>query len=209
VILTGHAEVTESTLSDNGRSGVFINGGNAVIHRSRIENNGATGVFAARGAASLGDNVIANNAHFGIAFLANSWDIDIAGNRITGNRLGQIDIGLDGPSFFNEPAYPINGPTLHSATYDAATNTTTVRGRLDNAPFYFRLSYELHFYATTIANEADQYLGGIVIDQPEFTFTVRGDHRGRFITAHTIRWLHDDLHSRGTSELSRTPIEVR
>lgn len=208
VILTGDATVTDSTLSNNGRSGVFINGGRASIARSRMENNGATGVFVARGMASLGDNVIAGNAHFGVAFHSNSWDVDVSRNRITGNRYGQIDIGLDGPSFFNEPAYPINGPTFHSAKYDPATNTTTVRGRLNNAPFPFRLSYELHFYATSAANEADQYLGGINILQPDFTFTVRGDYRGRFITANTIRWLQDDLHSRGTSELSRVPVEV-
>jgi hypothetical protein len=210
VILGGEATVTDSTLSGNGRSGVFIDGGHASIQRSRIEDNGATGIFAARGSAftTIRDSVIAGNAHFGVAFLSNYRDVDVARTRITGNRYGQIDIDLDGPSRFNAPAYPINGPTLHSATHDPATNTTTVRGRLDNAPFYFRLSYELHFYATTAANEADQYLGGIEIRQPEFTFNVKGDLRGRLITANTIRWLQDDLISRGTSELSAVPIEV-
>lgn len=209
-VLGGHAVVTDSSLSGNARSGVFIDGGRATIARSRIENNGATGLFAARGTqfTSLYDSVIAGNAHFGVAFHGTYRDVDVARNRITGNRGGQIDIGLDGPSFFKGDVYPINGPTLHSATYDPASNTTTIRGRLDDAPFYFRLSYELHFYAT-MHNEADQYLGGIEILQPDFTFSVRGDHRGRFITANTIRWLQDDLHSRGTSELSRTPIEVR
>ena len=210
VLLTGYANITDSILSNNGRSGVFINGGRTVVQRSRIENNGATGVFAARGGGFtiLRDNVIADNAHFGVAFHRNYWDVDVSRNRITGNELGPIDIGLDGPSHFDEPAYPVNGPTLQSATYDAATNTTAVRGRLE-APFYFRLSYELHFYTSAGANEPDQYLGGINIVQPEFTFTVRGDYRGAFITANTIRWLQDDLISRGTSELSSTPVEVR
>lgn len=208
----GHAELLNSVISENGRSGVFVDGGSASLIGNRIEGNGASGVFIGNFEARLVDNVIANNAHFGVGTLRALRDVDVGPNRITGNRAGQIDIDLDGPSFFLPPAdrrpVPPNGPTLTAATYDAATNTTIVSGRLEHVEFFYFLTYELQFYATTAANEADHYLGAIHIETADFTVAFRGDLRGRFITANTIRWLHDEITDRGTSELA-APVEVR
>ena len=143
----------------------------------------------------------------------NRW-VDLGRNRMVGNRLGAIDVGLDGPSFFARPTggafnyVPPNSPVLLSAAYDPAANVTVVSGRLENVDFFYFLSYEIQFWLTTAANEADQYLGAIHITRPHFTVRFPGDLRGRFLTANTIRWLHDEITDRGPSELS-APIEIR
>lgn len=220
----GSVTIEDSVLSGNGRSGVFLSGGYASIVRNLIGvaadgvtpmPNGASGIYAGNAYwATIQDNVIAYNAHFGVALPRTNRDVDVMRNRIVGNRAGQIDVDLDGPSFFpGQPSNvfqtsPPNGPTMLTATYDPATNSTTVTGRQENVQFYYFLTYELFFYATTAANEADQYLGGIHITQPDFSVTFPGDLRGRFITANTIRWVHDEITDRGTSELA-APIEVR
>lgn len=220
----GHLDIEESVISGNGRSGLFLARGSARVVRNLIGvaadgvtpmPNGASGIFAAGYGVTIEDNVIANNAHFGVALSADSMSIDVGRNRIVGNGGRPIDIGLDGPSRFGsvapgQPGYLlINGPTLLSATYDPASNKTIVTGRQENVPFEPFLTYELHFYATTAANEAHESLGGIHITKPEFTVSFPGDLRGRFITANTIRWVHDpEFGYRGTSEMGEA-IEVR
>ena len=210
--------IENSVISGNGRSGVFIAGGQMAVVRNRIGvaadgvtplPNGASGIFAYGASASIVDNVIAHNGHVGIGTLSRERRIDVGRNRIVANRHGQIDIDLDGRSHFPQVGgvNPPNGPVLESATYDPAANRTTVRGRLDPSPFYYFLTYEIQFYATTEANEADQFLGGIHITQPDFTFSVVGDLQGRLVTATTTRWLHEEINDRTISELS-TPIEV-
>ena len=210
---SGYADITDCVITGNERSGIFAENGSIWVFRSAIERNGASGIFVGRlYDARIVGNVIADNAHFGVGTVRDNRDVDVGPNRITGNRAGPIDIDLDGRSFFTPSAdrrpVPPNGPALTAATYDAATNTTTVRGRLEHVEFFYFLTYELQFYATTAANEADQYLGAIHLDKADFTVTFRGDLRGRFITANTIRWLHDEVTDRGTSELA-VPIEVR
>jgi hypothetical protein len=212
-LASGYADINDCVISDNGRSGIFADTASIYVFRSAIERNGASGIFVGRlHDALIVDNVIAENAHFGVGTVRDNRDVDVGPNRITGNRAGPIDIDLDGSSFFTPAAdrrpVPPNGPILTSATYDAATNTTTVRGRLEHVEFFYFLTYEVQFYATTAANEADQYLGAIHLDKADFTVTFRGDLRGRFITANTIRWVHDEITDRGTSELG-APIEVR
>jgi Right handed beta helix region len=206
VIRNSQVSVVDSVVSDNGRSGLFSDGYQLSINRSVIERNGASGVFYGPSTAgSIVDSIIADNAHFGVATVRDNRDVDVGRNRIFGNRISQIDVGLDGPSFFpfvrNQYAPP-NGPTLTSATYDAATNTTTIRGRLEQVEISYFLRYEAQFFAN------DQFIGAIGLSEPDFTFTVKGDLRGQRITANSIRFLWVEYTERTTSELS-APIEVQ
>jgi hypothetical protein len=219
----GSLEVEGSVLSGNGRSGIFALAGSGKLLRNLIGvaadgvtpmPNGASGIFANGYSWVIHDNVIAHNAHWGVATHANNRWVDLGRNRIIGNRLGAIDVGLDGPSFFARPTggafnyVPPNGPALLSAAYDPAADVTSVSGRLENVDFFYFLSYEIQFWLTPSANEADQYLGAIHITQPDFTVRFPGDLRGRLVTANTIRWLHDEITDRGPSELS-APSDIR
>lgn len=214
-VLRGQTTITGSVICDNARSGVFLHSaGGVAIYDTRIEDNRASGVFAGPAASVLlRDNVITGNAHFGVATVPTNQDVDISRrNRIAGNLLGQVDIGLDGPSQFPMPSssgqfQQPNAPVLRSAVYDPATNTTTITGRLERASLrHPYLTAEVSFYG---AGEMDHYLGGIRVAQPDFTYAVRGDLRGRLITATSTRVLEFPLEwlDRTTSELS-TPIEV-
>jgi hypothetical protein len=222
VAMVGHGSVSveESVVSGNARSGVFGLVGSGRVIRSLIGvaadgvtpmPNGASGIFA-DGSWTILDNVIAYNGHWGVATHPDYRYVDIGRNRIAGNVLGAIDVGLDGPSFFTKPPggfyVPPNAPALLSATYDAAANETTVTGRLDNVEFFYFLTYEIQFWATSSANEAEDFVGAISIDKANFTAKLPGDLRGRFITANTIRYVHDEITDRGPSELS-SPIQVQ
>jgi hypothetical protein len=202
----GTTYVTDSVLSDNGRSGIFVDAFRVDIERTVIERNGASGVFyGPRAAGTIVDSVIAHNGHFGVGTMRENRNVDVGRNHIFGNRIAQIDIGLDGPSFFpfvrNEYAPP-NGPALASATYDAATNTTTIRGRLEHVEISHFLRYEVQFFAN------DRFIGAIPLGEADFVFTLRGDLRGQLVTATSIRFLSVEFTERTTSELS-APIEAR
>lgn len=206
VIRGSSVTVSDSVVSENGRSGLFADSYLLNVERSVIERNGASGLFygpSVRGA--IVDSVIAGNAHFGVGTMRQNRDVDVGRNRIFGNRITQIDIDLDGPSFFpfvrNEYAPP-NGPTLTSATYDPATNTTTIRGRLEQVEISYFVRYEAQFFAN------DRFIGAIGLGEPDFTFTVRGDLRGQTITANAIRFLSVEFTERTTSEFS-APVEVQ
>ena len=135
--------------------------------------------------------------------------VEVGPNRIFDNRIHPIDVNLDGPSFFGQsPGAWFNGPLLTSATYDAATNSTTIRGRLETNQFVpFIIAFEIQFF-TAAGNGTDQFLGAITITSPEFEFTARGDLRGRSVIANAIRYRFDELTQRSTSELG-TPITVQ
>jgi hypothetical protein len=211
--------VYDSVLSGNLRSGLFIDGGGGRVHNSLIGvapdgvtamPNLASGIFVnGRGDVYIADNVIAHNAHFGVAYPASSERVEVGPNRIFGNGGPPIDVNLDGPSFFAQtPGAWFNGPLLTSATYDAATNTTTISGRLDTDQFVpFIIAFEIQFF-TTAPNGTDQFLGAITITSPDFVFTARGDLRGRSVVANAIRYRFDELTQRSTSEFG-TSIAVQ
>lgn len=212
--------VYDSVLSGNLRSGLFIDGGNGRVLNSLIGvapdgvtpmPNLASGIFVnGRGQVYIADNVIAHNAHFGVAYPASAEYVEVGPNRIFANRGTPIDVNLDGPSFFEQsPGAWFHGPRLTSATYDAATNTTTISGRLDTDQFRpFIVAFEIQFFTTAPGNGTDQFLGAITITSPDFVFTARGDLRGRSVIGNAIRYRFDEQTQRSTSELGM-PVTVQ
>jgi hypothetical protein len=132
-------------ISANGRSGVFIMGGERITLDSnaigRVTGdtlplgNGASGVYAGPNARDIviHQNLIGGNAQMGVAVATEARGVRIENTRIEPNGGLPIDHGLNGfsgeiddPSHFALPA-----PRIDVASYDAATKTTTIRGTFD------------------------------------------------------------------------------
>jgi hypothetical protein len=230
-------EIVDNVIRGNRRAGIFIgNGFLAAIRGNTIIENGASGVFLNVGrsdrstvaGAHVEHNVIANNGEWGICRTPNGA-IAVRDNSIYGNVSAGIDIGLDNdtPNRENDAFTVPNKPELFSAAYDAASDTTTVRGRLSSSgPFnggtfvidvYASSSLSLWGYAQgerLVAMKA--FLGG----RFDFEIAVPGDLRGEFITAtstrsHVVGWAkppleqsHEAAVPSETSEFSN-PVEGR
>ena len=129
--------VTGNWIRSNGRSAVFIMGAKSVeLRQNFIDANGASGLFAGPGTRDvfISENTITNNAHFGIAVARDASGVRLwSTNRILYNGILPLDHGLDGfDGYASAPdAHRTPAPRLDSVTYDAATDTTTVRGTLD------------------------------------------------------------------------------
>jgi hypothetical protein len=202
-------------ISANFRSGVFIMGGERItldsntIGRFTTESpplgNGASGVFAGPNARDvvIYRTFIGGNAQMGVAIAPEAVGVRIEDTWIDPNGGLPIDHGLDGfsgeiddPSRFALPA-----PRIELAAYDAATNTTTIRGTFD-APDP-DASWKLTVYGSSVGLWPE-------VDLPEFVF------RGRTFTI-TMQGHTDVLRATvgsaepgvwSTSEYS-VPIEVR
>ncbi|MCU1228407.1 MAG: Hemolysin-type calcium-binding region [Acidobacteria bacterium] len=207
-------EIRDNVLSGNGRSGLWVwteqspgfrlaesmnvagNRAGLQAHSDAPLPNGASGMFfgpAVDGAAVEG-NTIAYNRDFGVAVGRGARLMRVRGNSIAHNGVGGIDVGLDGPTpagvdaeFSDVPA-----PLLQSATYDAATNTTTIAATVPPS-FYFVMN-QVDFYVSETREhgdyaEGERYLGTSKT-QPGTnvrTLTVPGDLRGRFVSGVTFR----------------------
>ena len=227
-VVTGF--IRNNVISGNHRSGIFVdtlqsigyptgtmitisnNRIGVAVHSDAPIPNGASGVFIGPRAEQVlvERNVIAHNAHFGVSIATGSRNISVNSNRMFRNALLGIDIALDGPS---GPMIDSRNavPTLVSARYDAATNTTTITGRghgpANNA--YFTVRYELFANETVDADgyaETEVLLGTALPsdERGNFTFTVQGDLRGKYISAvgTQMRNLDGSL-LYNTSEISR------
>lgn len=196
------AEIRDNVLSGNYRSGVYalmadnpFLPGNPVlaVRRNRIGvaaasdmpiPNGASGIFIGPHAIQtlIEDNVIAHNAHFGVAVADGAKYTRFGANRIFGHPLPAIDRGLNGA------ANPRFQPRLESATYNAATDTTTIVAQSPWEGGF--IPYEFLFYANANVGadgfaETEQFLGKATpdIDSGRATFTFQGDLRGKYVTA--------------------------
>lgn len=207
--------IRDNVLNANARSGLFIvastNIGFSIepiltIRHNRMEYNGASGAFVGPDAQQvvIADNDIKFNRDFGVAIAARTSYVTVAENRIVRNGNLGIDIGLDGRT----PAIgPL--PTLQSATYDAATDTTTITGTGVANPGGEFVHYDYSFYANDNADaEAEQFLGTVASDSSgRITFVFPGDLRGKWITAQTVRAVNLDgsiVHD--SSELSEAIV---
>jgi len=234
-------DIRANVLSGNSRSGLFVlsqqSPGFSLVPSMRVtENrvgvaahsdaalpNGASGMFFGpeTDGAAVERNVIAHNGDFGVAIARGSRIVRVRANSIYSNGVGGIDIGLDGPTPEGTPD-PYRGelvaPLLQSATYDAATNTTTITG---TGPFYLGfISHQVDFYVSDSRDhgefaEGERFLGTVSAPTPQFgvpfpfTFTVAGDLRGKFISAVSLRIVDvDGSLIYDTSEFSRA-VEVR
>jgi parallel beta-helix repeat protein len=228
----GGVYIEENVISGNRRAGIFLGDGYyAGIHKNEITHNGASGVFlnVGKGAENYGagadvdDNVIAHNGEWGVARTPAGF-VSLTGNSIFDNQSQGIDIGLDNetpnrPSDLN--ATP-NKPELLSATYDVATNSTTVRGRLDSM---MRSGVFIDVYASSGLSrwgypEGETHIATkqLLNSRTDFEIVVPGDLRGKYITATNTRaqivgWAkppeeqsHQSSVPRDTSELSNAVV---
>lgn len=240
------ASIRDSVISGNLHSGIFGLSGRLLISRNRIGvkahsddplPNGNAGVFIGTGGygsdvgASFAGltptdqdgNVIAFNGEMGVAVARGVADVAIRKNRIWGNKLLGIDIGLDGPTQSGTGIVPM--PSLTLAYYDPITRKTIIDGDISpsNPPSTF--NSEVALFANDASDptglgEGQRPLGAVSVptNQPNhFRFTVDGDLTGQFISATTTRIRYvgfakpegiDQLFFTQTSEFSPT-IEVR
>jgi len=246
---TGYATlVTDSVISGNLHSGIFGLSGRLSVSSNRIGvkahsddplSNGNAGVFIGSGGygsdvgASYFDvqspspsnrgNVIAFNGQMGVAVASGVNDVAIRNNRIWGNALLGIDIGLDGPT---QSSGGISMPSITLAHYDPASGKTIIEGEVGStSPNAFNVAVDLFANDApdpTGLGEGQRPLGHVVMQgglPSHFRFTAEGDLTGQFVSATLTRMRYigfakpvpegiDQGFLTQTSEFSPT-IEVR
>ncbi|HEX3069114.1 MAG TPA: hypothetical protein VHX14_11105 [Thermoanaerobaculia bacterium] len=208
----GHlVAIHDCVISGNTRSGIFDLAGRVNIWGNRIGvkahsddplPNGASGIFIGQAYGSaigpdvlspnLPGNVIAFNGESGVAVAPNVFNVSILGNRIWGNRLLGIDIGLDGPT----SATKVTGtggtllvPTLTLAHYDPVSKKTIIEAEASGGG-------ALSLYANDTIDpsgygEGQRPIGGTPLDAfssiTHYHVEVDGDLTGQFITGTCTR----------------------
>src|SRR6185503_6092002 len=210
-------DIIDNLISGNRRAGIFLDGGFlALVSQNRIGvnakgeplGNGASGIFL-NFSADVEDNIIANNGEWGVC-RTQQGEIALRRNSIYGNTSQGIDAGLDNetPNRANDSQGLPNKPVLFSASYDAANNTTVVRGRLDSNLWSsgYPSNYTIEVYASSGLSVWGYPQGETLVaakslttGHTDFVIAVPGDLRGKFITA---------THTRGhIIGLAQTPVE--
>jgi hypothetical protein len=209
--------ISDSVISGNLHSGIFGLSGRLTVQRNRIGvkahsddplPNGNAGVLIGVGgfgsdvgasssfssAASPGQdgNVIAFNGEMGVAVAAGVADVAIRRNRIWGNKLLGIDIGLDGPT---QSTGGVTMPAITLAHYDPVTQQTVIEGTISPTSPASTFNAEVGLFANdapdpTGLGEGQRSIGvaDVPTNQPNrFRFTVDGDLTGQFISATMTR----------------------
>jgi hypothetical protein len=171
----------------NGASGVFIGAGG---FGSDVGPDAITG----RDSPTIGGNVIAFNGETGVAIASGVIDVGVRNNRIWGNRLLGIDIGLDGPTLSSVTDYKdlLTVPVLTLAHFDPAANKTIIEGDIP-APkngFHDEFGFVVSLFASDAADpsgfgEGQRSIGFTTAVPPvaHFRFEANGDLSGQWITA--------------------------
>jgi hypothetical protein len=212
----GATTIYSSVISGNTHSGVFGLSGRLNVSNNRIGvkahsdeplPNGASGILVGAGGygsdigaggytiagenPASGSNVIAFNGESGVSVAGGVADVAIRDNRIWGNKLLGIDVGLDGPT-------PDGGngtiavPVLTLAHYDPVSGKTVIEGDLPKSVTSI-FNAAIHFYANDTGDpsgygEGQRSLGSIqVATPPHFHFEAAGDLTGQFISATATR----------------------
>ena len=223
--------VTGSVLSGNGRSGLYISSAIAAdVFRTRIGadpqgqplGNGAAGIFLHRGHLTVAENEIAFNNDFGIALARGTATASLQNaNSIHHNEFVGVDWGLDGPTRDSGEAAGIpNAPKITSATYDAASNRTIVRGTIEIGSILGE-RYDIRIFVNHQPNERGEYEGEVPVTSSgvhfypergaavyEWEIHHLGDLSGTIITASAAVAPYADYPSRVTSEFSN-PVSLR
>lgn len=191
------ARLSENVIHENRRSGVFLDGPwFTQLANNVIVNNGASGVFVNNGefpglripsSTSLVENVIHGNAEFGVARTRNGV-VSMRHNSLVRNGVFAYDVDLDlaTPNRNDDSSGVPNKPVLISASYDPATNTTTVRGVVGTMNGY----RQLDVYASDQRDarggpQAERLLTTTYVgyQHQDFEIQLPGDLRGQWITA--------------------------
>jgi hypothetical protein len=171
----------------NGASGVFIGAGG-------FGSDVGPDVITGRDSSTIGGNVIAFNGETGVAIAAGVIDVGVRNNRIWGNRLLGIDIGLDGPTMSSVTDYKdlLTVPVLTIAHYDPAANKTIIEGDIPTpaSGFHDEFGFRISFFANDAADpsgfgEGQRPIGFAATVPPSahFRFEAAGDLTGQWITA--------------------------
>lgn len=235
-------DIHDNVISGNTLSGIFDLSGRLNIWGNRIGvkahsdeplPNGASGIFIGTGGYGsaigsdilrpvLAGNVIAFNRETGVAIANGVYDVSVLGNRIWGNGLLGIDIGLDGPTASTKEEFgvSIGVPALTLAHYDPVSKKTILEADVPS------VGAILSFYASDAPDPSGYGEGQRPIGTPpvalftiatHFHLEVDGDLTGQFITATNTRSNYigfakpegiDQGFLTQTSEFSRA-IEVR
>jgi hypothetical protein len=181
----------------NGNSGVFIGLGG---YGSDV---GTQGFVLTGSLPDPGTNVIAFNGEMGVAVAAGVGDVAIRNNRIWGNALLGIDIGLNGPTPINQDT---GIPILTLAHYDPVSGKTIIEGDIPLVSSF--PSPVVHLYANDAGDpsgygEGQRPIGAVaVVNQPHFRFEAAGDLTGQYIAATTTRFHYvGDAKPEGISQL--------
>jgi hypothetical protein len=203
--------IHDCVISGNTLSGIFDLAGRANIWGNRIGvkahsddplPNGASGIFIGPGGygSAIGfdvlsrtnpGNVIAFNRETGVAVAAGVTDVSILGNRIWGNKLLGIDIGLDGPTATTKADFNalLSAPTLTLAHYDPVSKHTIIEADCATGgaiSFYANDSVDPSGYGEGQRPLGDTSLAPFLAGT-HFHFEVDGDLTGQFITATSTR----------------------
>ena len=241
--------IRDCVISGNLHSGIFGLSGRLIVQRNRIGvkahsddplPNGNAGVFIGLGGSGsdvgatisfsssvspdMDGNVIAFNGEMGVAVAFGIVDVAVRRNRIWGNKLLGIDIGLDGPT---QSTGGITMPTITLAHYDPVARQTVIEGTISPTSPPSTFNAEVGLFANdapdpTGLGEGQRPIGVVNVPttQPNrFHFTVDGDLTGQFISATMTRVRYtgfakpapegvSDLFFTQTSEFSPA-IEVR
>ena len=190
--------IANNVISGNTRAGIWsansygmrIRGNTIGLDATRTAGlgNGASGIFLDRGAdaTDVFENFIGFNAHAGVAIANGAEHVAVYANSIQANGAGGIDWNLDGPS---PQTAPVRAPVIDSAVYDAAANSTIVRGVI-HAPSSYRPS--LYLYANDAPDpggfgEGQYFLYGNAVDDGAFEVRIAGDWRGKWIAGVALR----------------------
>ncbi|MHB0971416.1 MAG: right-handed parallel beta-helix repeat-containing protein [Thermoanaerobaculia bacterium] len=191
------AGVDGCIISGNTRSGVYVARGEALITSNIIGltrdllaplPNGASGVYVGPGGdgSHIENNYIGFNRHFGVAIDRDAMYVSVPINSIQANGGAGIDRGLDGSDALLGIAGRLPEPEITSARYDAFNGITIIEGtyaRTGPWPYY-----EIAFYANDAIDasgfgEGQYTLEILSVDDGSFRVSVRGDLRGKWITA--------------------------
>jgi Right handed beta helix region len=191
--------VTNNVISGNTRSGIWSYSGGLTAHDNRIGTtadgktplpNGASGLFLGGFINDVRNNVIAYNGEMGVAVLRSSGYMGLIGNSIHDNGGLGIDYGLDGNDPIGGSGSQTNAPYLISATYDAAKDETLVTGTMvTDAPGHY-VFYQFDVFANSTSDPEGEtaltVLGQPALANGSLTLRVKGDHRGKWLTATAI-----------------------
>lgn len=224
-------EIRDNVLSGNARSGLFVASqqspfgtlvpsmfvsGNRVgvqAHSDAALPNGASGMYFGPtvDGAVVEHNLIAFNREFGVAIARGARIVRIRQNEIAHNGLLGIDIGLDGPTTEGRSLDAPAAPAITEATYDPATNMTTITAISADGAIPSDVTNDVDFYVSSSREhgdyaEGEHYLGTAAHARGsrDVALTIAGDLRDRFISAVTLQTFNLDgslLYT--TSEFSR------
>jgi parallel beta-helix repeat protein len=199
VVKNMDAQLAWNVVHENRRAGIFLDGSDySIVRNNVVVNNGASGIYVNtfservpagyHAGADIVENVVHGNGEWGIARTRNNGYVQIRRNSTIRNGLYGIDAGLDldTPNRDNDATGVPNKPELLSASYDPATGTTVIRGRLvwgASVDVYASSSLSVYGYP-----ESERWLGEVHVPRGDvFELKVPGDLRGQWITATSSR----------------------